>query len=79
MKVFAKSRMEVVAVLVAAVGGAAALAACGSDSATYRPAPRYTQAGPSQPQGTTTYTQPGPAPAPKPTGGQTACGHGMCG
>ena len=84
-KVFAGHRKELVAALLAAVGGAGALTACGSDSATYRPAPRYTNTAPA-----TTYSQPGPTnsgppatyqapppsttPPPRPTGGQAGCG-----
>ena len=77
-KVFAKSRKEVVAVLLAAVGGAATLAACGSDTATYRPAPRYTQNSPSTTQAPATMTTQ-PAPTPAKSGGQAACGMGKCG
>ena len=64
--------------LVAASG--LALAACKSDEAAYRPAPRTTTAptytAPSQP----TYTAPAAStPAPKPSSGQMACGKGKCG
>ena len=83
-KVFAGHRKELAAALLAAVGGAGTLAACGSDSATYRPAPRYSNTAPA-----TTYSQPGPtysgppstyqAPPPSTTtpprtGGQASCG-----
>ena len=78
--VFAGSRKDLAVALLVAVGGAGALAACSSDSATYKPAPRYTNTGPSttQYQPSTTYASPAPAPAPK--GGQASCGKGgKCG
>ena len=80
-KVFAKNRMQLAAVVIAAVGGAATLAACGSDSATYKAAPRYTTNAPStQPAPATTYQQPAPGPAPTKAGGQMSCGKaGKCG
>ena len=77
-KVFAGRRKEFVAALLA-VGGAAALAACGSDSATYKPAPRYTQQAPAATPSQPTAAQPAPYTPPAKTGGQAGCGMGKCG
>ena len=80
-KVFPGARGEWSLALLAV--GSTALAACGSNSATYRPAPRYTSSPPTttapapyQPTGPTTTT---PPPPPPPRGGQMACGKGKCG